>query len=68
MNEYVKVCLEDLDRIGVFTAEWRNECIAPMQYLLNIMSMIPKEQKGDYRMIAAMATGWRMETKLDRHG
>lgn len=39
-----------------------------MQYLMNVMSMIPKKKKGDYRMIAAMATGWCMETKLDRHG
>ena len=39
-----------------------------MHYLMNVMSMIPKKRKGDYGMIAAMASDWRMETKLDRHG
>ena len=39
-----------------------------MQYLMNVMSMIPKKKKGDYRIIAAMASGWRMDTKLDRRG
>ena len=38
-----------------------------MQYLMNIMSMIPKK-KGEYRMIRAMASGWRVDTKLDRNG
>lgn len=39
-----------------------------MQYLMNVMSMVPKKRKGEYRMIAAMASGWRMDTKLDRQG
>ena len=60
LHEYAKLGLEDLDRIGVQAAEWRNECIVPMQYLLNVMSIIPKKKKGGYRMIPAMATGWRM--------
>ena len=39
-----------------------------MQYLMNIMSMIQKKAKGEYRMIAAMASGWRVDTKLDQPG
>ena len=35
---------------------------------MNVLSMIPKKKKGDYRMIAAMASGWRMDTKLDKQG
>jgi hypothetical protein len=30
-----------------------------MQYLLNVMSMIPKKEPGQVRTIAAMASGWR---------
>ena len=36
--------------------------------MLNIMSKIPKKAKGEYRMIAAMAFGWRVDTKLDQSG
>ena len=39
-----------------------------MQYLLNIMTMIPKKEKGQCRMIASMASGWRCDTKLDAKG
>ena len=45
----------DLDRFGLDADRWRNDCITPMQYLLNMMSMIPKKEKGEFRMIAAMA-------------
>ena len=35
-----------------------------MHYLMNMMSMIPKREKGDFRMIAATASGWRRATRL----
>ena len=39
-----------------------------MQYMLNNMSMIPKKGKADdVRMVAAMASGWRNETKMEPH-
>ena len=46
LHEYAKVYPEDLDKMGVHAAEWRGLCIVPMQYLLNVMSMIPKKKKG----------------------
>ena len=39
-----------------------------MQYLLNVMVMISKKAKGEFRMIASMASGWRIDTKLDQPG
>ena len=30
--------------------------------------MIPKKAKGEFRTIAAMASGWRVDTKLDQAG
>ena len=45
LREYVKVLPGDLDDIGVSAATWRSQCIVPMQYLLNIMSMIPKKKR-----------------------
>ena len=44
LHEYSKVYPEDLDRIGEAAAEWREKCIAPMQYLMNVMSMIRKKK------------------------
>ena len=35
-----------------------------MQYLMNVMSMVPKKEKGEFRMIAAMASGWRCDARL----
>ena len=68
MHEHAKVDKHDLDRFGTQAATWKNQSVVPMQYLLNVMSMIPKKQKGEYRMIAAMASGWRVGTKLDQAG
>lgn len=68
LHEYAKIDPADLDKAGIQAAEWKSQCVVPMQYLMNVMSMIPKKKKGDYRMIAAMASGWRMDTKLDKHG
>lgn len=45
LHEYAKVDKHDFDRFGTQAATWESECVVPMQYLLNIMSMIPKEQK-----------------------
>ena len=58
----------DLDRFSGYAARWKSQCITPMQYLLNIMSMIPKKAKGEFWMIAFRASGWRVDTKLDSHG
>ena len=58
----------DLDKAGVQAAGWKHQCVVPMQYLMNVMSMIPEKKKEDYRMIAAMASGWKMDTKLDKQG
>ena len=44
------------------------KCITPTQYLLNVMSMITKKEKGDFRMIVSMASGWRCDAKLDAKG
>ena len=60
LHEYAKVDKGDLDRFGGHAATWKNKCIVPMQYLLNVMSMIPKKAKGEFRMIASMASGWRL--------
>ena len=68
LHEYSRVHLADLDKVGVQAASWKHQCVVPMQYLMNVMSMIPKKNMGDYRMIAAMASGWRMDTKLDKQG
>lgn len=68
LHEYAKVDKADLDRFGSQAAAWKSQFVVPMQYLMDIMSMIPKEKKGEYRMIAAMASGWRVDTKLDRNG
>ena len=54
----------DLDGFGLDADRWKKDCITPMQYLLNMMSMIPKKEKGELRMIAAMASGWRCDTRL----
>ena len=68
LHEYAKVDKHDLGRFGAQAATWKTQCVVPMQYLLNVMSMILKKQKGEYRMIAAMASGWRVDTKLDQAG
>ena len=67
-HEYAKIDPADLDKAGIQAANWTHQCVVPMRYLINVMSMIPKKKKGDYRMIAAMASGWRMDTKLGKHG
>ena len=53
------VAKEDLDRFGQETDRRKKECTTRMQYLLNAMSMIPKKDKGGFRMIASMAKGER---------
>lgn len=58
----------DLDRFGGYAAAWKSKYIVPMEYLLNVMSMIPKKAKGEFRMIAAMSSGWRVDTILDQPG
>ena len=68
LREYAIVATEDLDRFGIDASRWKKRCITPMQYLLNVMSMIPKKGKGDCQMIASMASGWRCDTKLDANG
>ena len=52
LHEYAKVDKRGLDRFGSNAAAWKSKRIAPMQYLLNVMSMIPKKAKGGSRMIA----------------
>ena len=49
-------------------AKWKRECVQPLQFLLNIMSMIPKKEPGMVRMIASMASGWRLDVRLDTKG
>ena len=39
-----------------------------MQFLINTMSMIPKKEPGSVRMIASMASGWRLYVRLDSKG
>ena len=68
LNEYAMADKGDLDRFGGYAARWKNQCIAPVQYLLNIMSMVPKKAKGEFQTIASMASGWRIDTKLDSPG
>lgn len=68
LHEYGNVAKQDLDRFGSNAAAWKANCIVPMQYLINIMSMIPKKAKGEYRMTADMASGWRVDTKLGQAG
>ena len=60
------VAKADHDRLDDLTYRWRTKAVRPMQYLINLMSMIPKKGKaGDVRCIAAMASGWRTERKVD---
>ena len=60
LHEYAKLDPADLDKVGIQAQEWKPQCVVPMRYLMNVMSIIPKKKKGDYRMIEAMASGWRM--------
>ena len=46
LHEYAKVDPADLDRAGVQAATWKSQCVVPMQYLMNVMSMIPRRRKG----------------------
>ena len=58
----------DLDRLGQHMANWRSESIQPLQFLLNVMSMIPKKDPGAVMMIKSMASGWRLDVRLDSKG
>ena len=64
-KDLAKVQRADLDTLGRHLAKWRQECVQPMQFLLNTMSMIPKKDPGTVRMIASMASGWRLDVRLD---
>ena len=44
-HEYAKVDPADLDKAGVQADAWKHQCVVPMQYLMNVMSMIPKKKK-----------------------
>ena len=68
LSEYAHVDKGDLDRFSEYAAAWKSQCITPMQYLLNIMSMTPKKTNGEFRMFASVASGWRVDAKLDKPG
>ena len=42
LYEYAKVDKRGLDRFGSNATAWKSKCIGAMQYLLNVLSMIPK--------------------------
>lgn len=67
LHEYAKVDKRGLDRFGGNAAAWKSKGIAPMQYLLNVMSMIPKKAKGDPHD-RSHGPGWRVDTKRDQAG
>ena len=52
----------DLDDLGKLMMEWDEEMVVPEQWLVNLMSMIPK--KSGHRTVGAMAIGWRINTTL----
>ena len=68
LREYAMVAQEDLDRFGIEADRWKKQFIAPMQNLLNVMSMILKKEKGDFRIIASLASGWTCDAKLVAKG
>ena len=37
----------DLDRLGLLMMEWGEEMIAPCQWLVNLLNMIPKKKGTD---------------------
>ena len=57
LNELARVQQEDLDRLGQHMAKWKQASVQPLQFILNLMSMIPKTEPGSVRMIAPMASG-----------
>ena len=68
MHEFAKVLQADLDRLGHHMAKWKRQSVQPLQFLLVIMSMLPKKEPGIVRMIASMASGWRLDVLLEAKG
>ena len=63
IKEFCQCMPEDLDRIAEPMMEWDAEIIAPAQWLVNLMAMIPK--KKGHRTVATVASGYRVYTGLD---
>ena len=63
LAELAECDLEDLDRLGRLMMEWDSEMVAPSQWLVNLLNMIPK--KKGHRCIATMASGYRCFTSLE---
>ena len=68
LHELARVLQADLGKLGQDMAKWRSQNIQPLQFLLNVMSMIPKKDPGAVRMIAPTASGWRLAVRLDSQG
>ena len=58
MKEFGQCATEDLDKLAELLREWGIEIIAPAQWLVNLMAMIPKT-------VATMASGYRVYAGLD---
>ena len=49
LHEYGKIDEGDLERFSGHAASWKGKRIVPMQYLLNVMSISPRDgQKGAF--------------------
>lgn len=46
IHEYANIDPVDLDEAGIQAAAWKSQCVVPMQYLMKVMSMIPKKKSG----------------------
>lgn len=65
LSDLGKCSAEDLARYQRLQAGWDNRVTVPAQWCLNVMSMIPKHgSTTDVRLVVAMASGFRNQTRL----